>query len=159
MSLSFCLLTALCLIIGIIFEQQSLLVSAFEFDHDVDPELCMTKWKEDENACLSNMWFICPLLCARVLNLGRGTMAQEKENPDKFYELHAKRLVVTENFDVDKGVDISLEDNEVRLEFIVRNVSSGKLRTWAGLPDLCYLTTICLHCHSIHFVLSLLPTY
>jgi hypothetical protein len=101
----------LVLTIGTILEQRVLLVSGFEFDHDVDAELCKNDIISDPDVCTSNstMWFSCPISCARALHGGRGTMAEQRSDPEQFYELHAKRVAGT---NYNKGSDMSLEDNE-----------------------------------------------
>lgn len=108
------LVAVLFLTIGIISEQKVLLVSGFEFDHDADAELCKKETIADLDICTSNstMWFSCPISCARVLHSGRGTMAEERSNPDQFYELHVKRVSVAAGTNYNKGSDMSLEDNE-----------------------------------------------
>jgi len=111
-SSSFLAAVLLVLTIGTILEQHILLVSGFEFDHDVDAELCKKDIVSDPDVCTSNstMWFSCPISCAGALHGGRGTVAEERSDPEQFYELHAKR--VTAGTTYNKGSDMSLEDNE-----------------------------------------------
>jgi len=91
-----------------------LLVSGFEFDHDVDAELCRKGIIADPDVCTSNstMWFTCPIFCAKALHGGRGTMAEERSNPENFYELHAKRVPEAAGMSDNKGSDMTLEENE-----------------------------------------------
>lgn len=107
------LLAVLLVTIGAILQQQALLVSGFEFDHDVDANLCEKEISEDLKVCTSNstMWFSCPILCANALHGGRGTMAEERNDPEQFYELHVEQILVgaSDNYQR-KGR--SLEDNE-----------------------------------------------
>lgn len=100
------LVSIILLAVGIFLEQQVLFASGFEFDHDVDAELCKKDTTADSGICTSNstMWFSCPISCAQALSGGRGTMAEERNDPEQFYELHAKRMA--------DGRDMSLEDNE-----------------------------------------------
>ena len=102
---------AVLLTIGVIFEQQILIVSGFEFDHDVDVELCRKEIAEDSGICVSNstMWFSCPISCAWVLHGGMGTMAEERTNPEQFYELRVEKMHEGAS---NKGTDTSLENNE-----------------------------------------------
>lgn len=107
-------MAALILSIGIALKQRVWLVSGYEFDRDVDAEQCKKDIIADLDVCTSNstMWFSCPTSCARAFNGGRGTMAEERSYPERFYELHAKRMSSSAGMDYNEGNDISLEDNE-----------------------------------------------
>jgi hypothetical protein len=105
---------ALILSFGITLKLQGWLVSAFEFDHDVNAEQCKKDIVADLGVCISNstMWFSCPTSCSRAFNGGRGTMAEERNDPERFYELHSKRMSSSADMDYNKENDFSLEDNE-----------------------------------------------
>lgn len=93
----------------------SLLVSGFEFHHDASPEICHSEAMADPGVCTRNetMWFSCPISCAQMLFGGRGTMSEERTDPEQFYELHANRATTTNNnTNIIKGDAVSLEDNE-----------------------------------------------
>lgn len=102
------------LTVGVLLQHQALLVSAFEFDHDADADLCEKEIDNDLGVCTSNstMWFSCPISCADALYGGRGTMAEERGDPEQLYELKVKKIPVAVNAEYDKGTDMSLEDNE-----------------------------------------------
>ena len=89
------------------------LVSGFEFDHDANQELCKKETAVNPGICTSNstMWFSCPISCAQLLSGGRGTMAEERSDAERFYELRTKRAS-TAGSSSDDGSGISLEENE-----------------------------------------------
>ena len=100
--------------ICVIFQWQASLVSGFEFDHDVDARLCEKEISKSSKVCTSNstMWFSCPISCADALHGGRGTMAEERNDPEQFYELHVEKVEAGASYNVRKGTSRSLEDNE-----------------------------------------------
>ena len=96
---------------GLILEQNDAFVSGYEFDRDVDAELCKNDIGRDPGVCTSNstMWFSCPISCSEALYGGSGTMAEEKDDPERFYELYAKRAVIGGGTG---NKHVSLEHNE-----------------------------------------------
>ena len=92
---------------------QVLPVSGYEFDHDASPELCQRDIMADPGVCTKNstMWFSCPISCAKMMFGGRGTMAEERSDPEEFFELHAKRAT-NKNDNGDNNNAMSLEENE-----------------------------------------------
>jgi len=110
-SLSSSFVAVVLLPVAVVLQQQ---VSAYEFDHDVDTKLCREEILADADICISNstMWFSCPISCSEVLHGGRGTMAEERSDPEQFFELHVEKVPVATNADFNKGEEISLEDNE-----------------------------------------------
>ena len=98
----------------IIQKNQAFFASGFEFDHDIDAELCTNDVIGDPAICTANstMWYSCPISCAEALHGGRGTMAEERSDPDQFFALHARRIPSTRGASNRNDKIISLEDNE-----------------------------------------------
>mmetsp|Transcript_23043 Transcript_23043/g.54688 ORF Transcript_23043/g.54688 Transcript_23043/m.54688 type:complete len:294 (+) Transcript_23043:127-1008(+) len=75
-------------------------VSAFEFQHDDDPETCQRRVQQ----CMkdSKTWYECPITCSQKFER-EGSMAEERDDPEQFFNFH----IVTS-----KGSTYSIESNE-----------------------------------------------
>lgn len=104
-------LAVVLLTVTVVLQQQ---VSAYEFDHDADTELCKATILDGGNVCTSNatMWFSCPISCSDYLYGGYGTMAEERSEPEQFFELNVQKVPVAADANINRGEDMSLEDNE-----------------------------------------------
>lgn len=74
--------------------------SAFEFQHDYDKDQCKTAVKQCTKG--SSTWYKCPISCSEYFER-EGSMAEEREDPEQFYQLEVTKS---------KGDTYSLEDNE-----------------------------------------------
>lgn len=74
--------------------------TAFEFQHDYDPEQCAKD--VDKCTATNDMWYKCPISCSKQLE-EEGAMAEERGDPEQFYLLEATQS---------DGESITLEDNE-----------------------------------------------
>mmetsp|Transcript_2393 Transcript_2393/g.5533 ORF Transcript_2393/g.5533 Transcript_2393/m.5533 type:complete len:242 (-) Transcript_2393:112-837(-) len=92
----------------------AVVVRGYEFDHDVNSDLCRTETSADPAICTSNstMWFSCPISCAAVYSGPRGTMAEERNDPEQFFELRGRRAASAVGAKSNHGSEISLEGNE-----------------------------------------------
>ena len=82
-------------------------VSAFEFQHDEDPESChrrVQQQQQQQQPCTndSRTWYECPITCSKQLER-EGSMAEERDDPQQFFNLHVT---------TSKGTRYSLENNE-----------------------------------------------
>jgi hypothetical protein len=81
-----------------------LVVSAFEFQHDENPDQC----QKDVKQCTKNtsMWYKCPISCSKHFER-EGSMAEERDDPEQFFNLN----VETTSRGSD-GPAYSMENNE-----------------------------------------------
>mmetsp|Transcript_23042 Transcript_23042/g.54687 ORF Transcript_23042/g.54687 Transcript_23042/m.54687 type:complete len:294 (+) Transcript_23042:127-1008(+) len=75
-------------------------VSAFEFQHDDDPETCQRRVQQ----CMKDpkTWYECPIACSQKFER-EGSMAEERDDPEQFFNFQ----VVTS-----KGSTYSIDNND-----------------------------------------------